>query len=130
MRDFIIRILINAIAIAVTAILVPGIQVSNDGLMTFLIIGLVFSVINALVKPVLILLTCPAVILTLGLFIFVINAVILNLTAQFSGGRLFVEGFGAAFIGGIIMALVNMVLEGVFGVHEEDKYDSSKSYDD
>src|SRR5258706_5021729 len=82
MRNFFIRVVINAIGIALTAEILPGIHVANNDLGTLLIIGLVFGIVNALLKPLLILLTCPAVILTLGLFLLIINGIMLLVTAS------------------------------------------------
>ena len=72
---------------------------------TYLWIGLIFGVVNAIVGPVLRLLSLPFVVLTLGLFLLVINAALLGLTAAISD-RLTVDGFGTALIGGLILALV------------------------
>src|SRR5512145_2716215 len=102
MRNFLLRVIINAIGIAITAQLLPGINVTNDDIGTLLIIGLVFGIVNALVKPVLILLTCPAVIITLGLFILVINGLMLQVTSMLAGDRLKIDSFGWALGGGIV----------------------------
>jgi putative membrane protein len=72
---------------------------------TYLWIGLLFGVVNAIVGPVLRLLSLPFVVLTLGLFLLVVNAALLGLTAAISD-RLTVDGFGTALIGGLILALV------------------------
>lgn len=120
MRNFVIRVLISAIAIAITASLLPGIQLGDDSLGTLLILGVIFGLVNAFVKPLLIFLTCPAVILSLGLFILVINGLMLQLAAWFAGDRLDVDGLGTAVLGGIIMAIVTMVLEGVLGVDDDN----------
>jgi putative membrane protein len=72
---------------------------------TYLWIGLIFGVVNAIVGPVLRLLSLPFVVLTLGLFLLVINAALLGLTAALSD-RLSVDGFGTALIGGLILAIV------------------------
>ena len=116
MGKFLLRVVINAIAIAVTAKLLPGIHVVNNDLGTLLIIGLVFGLVNALIKPVLSILTCPFIILSLGLFIFVINGLMLLLTANLSAGRLTIDGFGWAVGGGIIMGIVGLVLESILGL--------------
>jgi len=121
MRNFVIRVIINAIAIAITASLLPGINVANNDIGTLLIIGLVFGIVNALVKPILILLTCPAVIVTLGLFLLVINGLMLMLTASLIPDRLHVDGFGSAVLGGIIMGLVGIVLESVFKLDDNNR---------
>jgi putative membrane protein len=72
---------------------------------TYLWIGLIFGVVNAIVGPVLRLLSLPFVVLTLGLFLLVINAALLGITAAISD-RLSVDGFGTALIGGLILAIV------------------------
>lgn len=118
MRDFIIRIIINAIAISVAAYFIQGIQVTGD-FVPLLIVGAVITITNALIKPILTLLTCPAVILTLGLFILVINGLVLQTAAYFAGNAFNITDFWAAFWGGIIMAIVNMFLEGMLGVDDK-----------
>ena len=121
MREFLIRILINAVAIAVTALLIPNIHVANNDISTLLIIGLIFGLVNSLLKPLLLLLTCPAVLLSLGLFIFVINGFMLMITDSLAGDRLIIEGgIFTAILGGMVMAAVSIVLEGVL------KLDDSK----
>jgi putative membrane protein len=122
MVKLIIRIIVSAVAIAVTAYLLqPHIVVTNNDIGTYLLLGLIFGIINALIKPLVTLLTCPLVILSLGLFIFVINGFMLLLTAAFSGGRLYVEGLLWAIVGGVIMGLVNMVLEVVLGLNRPEE---------
>lgn len=107
------RIAINAVALAVVASVLPGIHVTGDGVQTILIAAVIFGIVNALVKPLVALLTCPLFIVTLGLFILVINGLMLRLTAALSGGRLVVDGWLPAILGGIIMSLVSMALEAV-----------------
>jgi len=114
MRNFVIRVIINAVAIAVTAMLIPNIQVASSDIGALLVIGLIFGIVNSLLKPILILLTCPAVILSLGLFILVINGLMLLITDSLVGDRLIIEGgIWTAVLGGIVMALVSMMLEGI-----------------
>jgi putative membrane protein len=120
MRNFLLRVLINAVAIAIAASILPGIHVVNNDIGTLLLIGFVFGIVNAIVKPILTFLTCPFVLLTLGLFLLVINGLMLLLTANLSGGRLIVDGLGWAIVGGIIMGIVGMVLEGLLNVDDED----------
>ena len=122
MREFLIRLLINAVAIAVTALLIPNIQIANNDISTLLIIGLIFGAVNSLLKPLLLLLTCPAVLLSLGLFIFVINGVMLLITDSLAGDRLTIEGgIFTAILGGVVMGAVTIVLESVL------KLDASSS---
>ena len=119
MAKFLIRVVVNAIAIWITASILPGIQVIDNDLGTLLIVGLIFGVVNALIRPIVMLLTCPAVILTLGLFILVINGLMLSLTASLAGDRLTVDGFGTAILGGIIMGISGVILESVLGLRDQ-----------
>jgi|SRR5215203_1792780 len=108
---FLIRWLITAAALAVAVWLVPGI--TTDGAGPLLLAALIFGLVNAIIKPIVALLTCPLVILTLGLFVFVINALMLGLTSwiaeQFDIG-FNVDGFWAALIGAIIVGIVSWIL--------------------
>lgn len=113
--NILIRVVVNAVAIGLTAYLLPGIRVTDNSIGTYLLLGLIFGIVNALIKPIVSALTCPLVILTLGLFILVINGVMLMITANISGGRLQVDGLGSAIIAGIVMGVINVVLEGVVG---------------
>ncbi len=112
-RNFIIRLIINAIALAITASILPGITIAG-GTGTLLLVALVFGVVNAVVKPIIAILTCPMVILTLGLFILVINGLMLLLTSSIVGAENFaVDGFGTALIGGIVMGVLAIIVEAV-----------------
>ncbi len=115
MAHLLLRLLVNALSIAVIARLLPGIMVVNNAFETYLLIGLVFGVLNALVKPLLTLLTCSLVIVTFGLFLLVINGLMLMLTANILGDIFTVEGLGTAILGGIIISIINMILESAIG---------------
>lgn len=121
MRNFAIRVIINAVAIAITASLLSGVHVANNDIGTLLIIGLVFGIVNAIVRPILIFLTCPAVIVTLGLFLLVINGLMLLLTASLIPERLQIDGFGTAVLAGIIMGILGMIMESVLKPDDDDK---------
>lgn len=114
MSQFIIRLIINAIALGVAAMIVPGIQFAGGGettaIINALIVALIFGLVNAIIKPILALLTCPFYIITLGLFTFVVNALMLMLTSWLVGPRFVVDGFWSAFLGSIIISLVSTVL--------------------
>jgi putative membrane protein len=77
---------------------------------TYLWIGLIFGVVNAIVGPVLRLLSLPFVVLTLGLFLLVVNAALLGLTAALTD-RLTIDGFGTAVLGGLILAIAGWVAD-------------------
>jgi putative membrane protein len=119
---FVLRLLATATALWVAELAVPGITYTGSAL-GLLVVALVFGVVNAVVRPVLKLLTCPLVVLTLGLFIFVLNALMLWLTsalAQALGIGFTVNGFWAALVGAIIVGLVSMVLNLFVGVVDDE----------
>lgn len=119
MRNFILRVIINAIGIAVVAEIIPGITIANDHIGTLIIIGVVFGILNAVLKPVLILLTCPAVLISLGLFILVINGALLLCTASLLPNRLQIDGLWPAILGGIVMSILSLILESLLGVKDD-----------
>ena len=109
---FVLRLLINAAALWVATKIVPGVTHSGSA-GSLLLVALVFGLLNALVRPILALLSCPLLILTLGLFTFVINAVILLLTSALSGSLgigFHVDGFWAAFLGALVVTVVSILL--------------------
>jgi len=108
---FVIRVLINAAALWVADQLLDGITLSGS-IWAILLVALVFGLINAVLKPILKLLSLPVLILTLGLFAFVINAALLGLTAALMD-NLTVDGFWSAVLGGLIIAVVSAVLSRV-----------------
>jgi putative membrane protein len=111
-RTLFIRWVINALALYVAVSVIPGIHFSK-GPGALLIVAAIFGIVNSALRPVLTVLTCPLVVLTLGLFTFVINALLLLVTAwlsrQFDLG-LSVDGFGAAFVGGLLIGIVSVLL--------------------
>ena len=115
MAYLLLRLLVNALSIAVLARFLPGFHVATNDLAAFVFIGLVFGVINALVKPIITLLTCSLVVLTLGLFILVINGLMLWLTAALLPDLFKIDSFGWAILGGVIVSIINMILEAVIG---------------
>ena len=104
----IVRWAINTIAIWAAIQLVPGIEHTGSAA-SLVLIALVFGLVNALVRPLLTFLTCPLIILTLGLFILVVNALMLGLTGWLMPSRT-IDGFGPAFLGAIISSVVSSVL--------------------
>jgi putative membrane protein len=101
---FLARLLLNGLALVVAAYLVPGITLT--GPVPAAVAALLLGLVNAVIRPVLIVLTLPFTILTLGLFIFVVNALCLALTAALVPG-FGISGFGAAFIGALIVSVVS-----------------------
>ena len=110
---FLIRILVSALAAMATAYLLkPAVKV--DSFVTALILALVLALLNALVKPELIFLTFPVTIVTLGLFLFVINALIILLAAKLVPGFK-VDGFWWALLFSIVMTIINSVMISLAG---------------
>lgn len=108
MQNLVIRILVNAVALWVAARLVGGIELAGE-FWPVLLVAAVFGLVNALIKPVVMLLTLPVVVLTLGLFTIVVNALMLMLTAALVDA-LAVEGFMAALLGSLLISVVSFVL--------------------
>lgn len=108
-----IRWIINTIAIMLAIKFVPGISYAGEW-WGVLMVGLIFGLINALIKPVVAFFTFPLLVLSLGLFTLVINALMLLLTslisAEFNLG-FHVTGFKAAFLGALVVSLASMVLQ-------------------
>ncbi len=116
MTKFIIRWAINAVALYVAIWLVPGIVLSGEWT-DILWLALIFGLLNALVRPILKFLTCPLIILTLGLFTIVINTAMLLLTSRIGqtfGFGLTVDGFWSALLGSLVISLVSVVMSLIF----------------
>lgn len=112
MRYLLLRWVGNALAIYVAVLLLPGLQFEG-GVLKLLGVAAVFGLVNALVRPVLTVLSCPLIVLTLGLFTLVINALMLLLTGWLStrwGLGFHVSGFWWAVLGGVLIGLVSTLL--------------------
>ena len=107
MRAAIIRVLITGIAVFLAVMIVPGLQV--DSFLAGIAVVLVLTILNLLVRPILLMLTFPLIILSLGLFLIVVNALLLELTAYLVTG-FSVTGFWPAVGGSVVISLVTMIL--------------------
>ncbi|MEU4287476.1 phage holin family protein [Kribbella sp. NPDC026596] len=117
MKNLVIRLLANAVALAIATWVVAGITLegatTGRRILTLLIVAAIFGVVNAIVKPILQLLSCALIALTLGLFLFVINAAMLLLTSWITGKldvQFHVDGFWSALLGSVIITVVGIVL--------------------
>ncbi|MGP3991041.1 phage holin family protein [Streptomyces sp. 3N207] len=115
--NFLIKTLANAAALAVATWLLSDIELTGgsggEKALTLLVVALIFGVVNVVVKPIVKLLSLPLLLLTLGLFTLVINALMLMLTSWVADQldvSFHVEGFGAAFLGGLIISIVAWAL--------------------
>ena len=108
MRNFVVRLFVNAFALWAAAELLDGVAL-HGGFGHVLWVALVFGLVNAILKPALLLLSLPILLITLGLFTLVINAGLLLVTAALTDA-LSVDGFGAAFLGSLVITVVSVVL--------------------
>jgi putative membrane protein len=120
MKNMIIRLLANAVALAIAAWLVGGITLEGatrgKQIVTLLIVAAIFGIVNAVVKPIVKLVSLPLLILTLGLLTFVINAAMLALTSWITGKldvQFHVDGFWSALFGALIISVVGMIINAV-----------------
>ena len=119
MTRFILRWIINAVAIFLAIHFVPGISLEG-GWIALILVALIFGLVNAFLRPILQMLTCPLIILTLGLFTLLINAFMLWVTAaigSFVGIHMTIQGFWPAFFGALVITVVSIVLSMI--LHEE-----------
>jgi putative membrane protein len=117
LQRLLLRWLISSLAIFAATWLVPGIEFSGPGWQIG-VVALVFGLLNALLRPLIYMLTCPLVLLTLGLFGLVINAVMLALTSALADQldiQFLVAGFWPAFFGGLVISVVTTVLSMLAG---------------
>jgi putative membrane protein len=117
MLSFLLRLIVNAAGLYVATRLVDGVQFEGDWL-TLVGVALVFGVVNAIVKPVTKFFTFPLIILTFGLFLLVINGLMLVLTSRISGWfdlGFTVSGFRAAFLGALVVSVINALAGLVIG---------------
>jgi putative membrane protein len=130
---FLVRVLINGVAIWLATLILPGLSIVGGDtgwqqLVIILLIALVFGIVNAIVKPIVAILSIPLYILTLGLFTIVVNALMLMLTAWITEATdwgLRIDNFGVACWAGIIIAIVSLVLSVLIPGNGRVEYTSS-----
>jgi putative membrane protein len=115
--NWLIRLLLNGLAVVLTAYILPGVSVEDYG--TALIVALILAIVNVLVKPILVILTIPITIVTLGLFLLVINAAIIlfvdNLVTGFTVG-----GFWWALLFSLILSIFNSLFNDLAGKKRDE----------
>lgn len=112
---WIIRLLLNALGLLIVAKIVPGFQLS--GVLTAMVAAAVFGLVNATIGIFLKVVTFPLTVLTLGLFWWILNAILLLMVAAVVPG-FHIRGFGPALLGAIVLALVNLILRWIVGEAE------------
>ncbi len=116
--DRLLQILVNAAALWVAVQIVPGISFSGDQWWKLLVVALAFSLLNTYLRPILRILAIPITLMTFGLFLLVINALMLLLTSAISRELnlgFLVSDFGAALLGAIVVAVVGLLLSMIVG---------------
>lgn len=109
---FIIQLVISTLAVLISAYLLPGVEIIDNSFFTALIVAAVLAFLNAVVKPIMIILTIPITFLTLGLFLLVINALMILLAAKLVDDFR-VDGFWWALLFSFILSIVTSILESV-----------------
>jgi putative membrane protein len=119
MRELLLRWLVTTLALYVAVLVVPGIDFdAAQGTWRLVLVALVFGGVNALLRPLLTFLTCPLILLTFGLFFLVVNALLLEATSWASlklGLGFTVDGFWAAFWGGLVVSVASTILFAITG---------------
>lgn len=119
---FLIRLVVNSVAIWLTSLLLSGVSLTEsqgwDQVLVVGVVGLIFTLVNLIVKPIVSLFALPLTIITLGLFTLVVNALMLLLTSwltSFTDWGLFVDGFWWALLAALIISIITGVLNAVLG---------------
>ncbi len=117
MSRIVIRWLVNAVALAAAAWLVPGIEIVGEPRwVTLAVVAAIFGLVNTIISPVVKVLSCPLMLVTLGLFTLVVNGLMLWLTAWIGDALdvgFLVDGFWPAFWGALVVSIVSLVLSGL-----------------
>ena len=113
----VIRVVLNAVAVWIATLIVPGVDVTTDStgkkILTLVVVGAILGVINATIKPIVQLLSLPLTLLTLGLFALVVNGLLFWLVSAISSGLgapFHVDGFWAGFWGALVVSVVSFLL--------------------
>jgi putative membrane protein len=112
---FIIKVLLTAVAVYVAAYLIPGVHIAD--IKTTIIVALILALLNTFIKPILIILTIPITILTLGLFLLILNALMVKWAADlvhyFNVGGFTVDGWWPALLVSLVVTIVTYILESI-----------------
>ncbi|MRG84745.1 phage holin family protein [Salinibacillus xinjiangensis] len=109
LKNWALSIILNAVALIAVAELFDGFEI--DGFVTAVLASLILSILNVIVKPILVLFTLPITVFSLGLFLFVINAITLMITQSIIGDAFIIDGFGVAILAAIVISVLNLLLQ-------------------
>ncbi len=115
---FIVKLIISTLAVLISSYLLPGVEIVGNSFFTALIVAAVLAFLNAVVKPIMIILTIPITFVTLGFFLLVINACIILIASKLVDG-FYVDGFWWALLFSLILSIVTSILESVKKRDEE-----------
>jgi putative membrane protein len=121
-KVLLMSLLINMIAIGLTALILPGLALIDNRLLVLVIIAAALGLLNTFIKPVLQLLTIRLLFVTYGLVLIITNTIVLLLLGWLFPNRIQIQGFFTAIIGGILIGLISMFLDYVFGVNPPLSY--------
>jgi putative membrane protein len=124
--NFVIKLFLNAIAVVLAAYIIPGVHV--DGFGYAVLVAALLAVLNVSLKPILVFLTIPATILTLGLFLLVVNAIIIMTADWILGNGFNVDGFWWALLFSIVLSFINSIFERLT-VQAPSREDNVKIFD-
>jgi putative membrane protein len=116
-KKFLQSWVVNTLAVLVAVYMIPGIRFKDDSLWTPFVTSLVLGILNAFIRPILMVLALPLLISTLGLFTLVINALLLYFVSLLLGRYFEVDSFGSAFLGALIISIVSLVLNVLTGTN-------------
>ena len=116
-KRFVQSWVINTLAVLVAVYVVTGLEFKDESLWTPFVVALVLGILNAFIRPIIMLLALPLLIFTLGLFMLVINASLLYLVGLILGSHFEVSGFGAALLGALIISIVSTILNVLTGTN-------------
>lgn len=116
MPSFVVKLLINTVAALIAAYLLSGVHI--DSVTTALIVAIVLALLNTFIKPILVILTIPITVLTLGLFLLIINILIIKWTDSLVDGFA-VDNWLWALLFSLVISIVSSILEGLFGTRDK-----------
>jgi putative membrane protein len=115
-KVMIVRVILNGITLAVTVLLLPGVKAVDPSVLSFLLLGVIFGLLNALIKPILQVITLPYLFASYGLVVIIINSIVLIVLALLAPELIVIETILGVLAAGVIVGVLGGVLESIFGV--------------
>jgi putative membrane protein len=115
-KVMIVRVILNGLILAITVLLLPGVKAVNPSLLSFVILGAVFGLLNALIKPIIQVITLPYLFASYGLVVIIINSILLIVLALLAPELIVIETILGVLAAGAIVGVLSGVLESIFGV--------------